>query len=291
MADPAWLDRTRYPFAAQYLDLPAGRMHYVDEGDGPAVVMVHGNPTWSFLYRHLIRHLRPRYCCVAPDLLGFGLSDKPPDWSYQPQEHAANLAALIEHLGLSDLTLVVHDWGGPIGLSYAIEHPERVRRLVILNTWMWPLRSEPYYRAFSGLVGGPVGRFLTRRFNFFARVVMKKVYGDEARLTEAIHQHYLRPLGTPAERIGSAVFPKQMVACSAWLESLWARRSRLDPMPKMFVWGMKDVGFRSKELAQWTQSFPDARIVRLADVGHYVQEEAPDRLNEAIDAFFASTHP
>ncbi len=102
--------------------------------------MVHGTPTWSFMYRHLIRDLSPRYRCIAPDHLGFGLSDRPAGWSYRPEDQARNLARLIETLGLKDLTLVVHDFGGPIGLAYALDHPENVRRLVLFNTWMWSFR-------------------------------------------------------------------------------------------------------------------------------------------------------
>ena len=285
----AWIDRTRYPFGPHYLDLPAGRMHYVDEGNGPPVVMVHGNPTWSFLYRHLIGSLRAQYRCVAPDHLGFGLSDKPPAWSYHPRDHAANLAALIDALDLDGITLVVQDWGGPIGLSYALGHPERIRRIVIMNTWMWSVRSDPYYVLFSAIMGGPLGRFLIQRYNFFARVVLRTTFGDPSRLTEGVHEHYLAPLGTPAEREGCVVFPKQVVAASDWLADLWSRRAALNPIPKLFVWGMKDIAFRPKELAKWRAAFPDAEVVALEDVGHFVQEEAPDRLWEAVDRFLSST--
>lgn len=131
MAAPPWLSRAHYPFAPHYFPTDAGRLHYVDEGNGPPVVMLHGNPTWSFLYRHLIGHLAPDYRCIAPDFIGFGRSDKPADWSYRPQDHAAHLDALMTQLDLRAVTLVVHDWGGPIGLSWALRHPDRVRRLVI----------------------------------------------------------------------------------------------------------------------------------------------------------------
>lgn len=284
-----WLDRSSYPFGAHYLELPAGRMHYVDEGAGSPVVMVHGNPTWSFLYRHQIRHLRSRYRCVAPDHLGFGLSDKPTGWSYHPREHASNLANLIEGLGLGQITLVVHDWGGPIGLSYALDHPDHVARLIILNTWLWRVDGDPYYAAFSGLVGGPLGRYLTRRFNFFARVVMKSVYGDKSRLTPELHRHYLQPLDGPDAREGSAQFPRHILRASDWLGTLWSRRGVIKSIPKLFVWGMKDKAFRPKELARWESAFPQSTVVRLEDVGHYVPEEAPDRLNEAMDRFFSET--
>src|SRR5262249_20412588 len=133
MHNTDWIDRTEYPFTSRYLDLDAGRMHYVDEGEGHPIVMVHGTPDWSFLYRHLIKPLSVGYRCIAPDHLGFGLSDKPIGWGYRPADHARNLRALIDHLGLERYTLVVHDFGGPIGLACAIERPEQVERLVISN--------------------------------------------------------------------------------------------------------------------------------------------------------------
>lgn len=123
MTNTDWIDRNEYPFASHYFQTSAGKLHYVDEGEGPPIVMLHGNPTWSFLYRNLIKQLSSRYRCIAPDYLGFGLSDKPFDWNYRPEEHAKNLAALIEHLGLKEVTLVVNDWGGPIGMHYAVTHP------------------------------------------------------------------------------------------------------------------------------------------------------------------------
>ncbi|MFO7768070.1 MAG: alpha/beta fold hydrolase [bacterium] len=285
---PDWLDPRAYPFEAHHLDLPGGRMHYVDEGEGPPVVMVHGNPTWSFLYRHLIQRLAPRYRCIAPDHLGFGLSEKPSGRSIRPQEHAQNLGTLIDSLGLEGITLVVQDWGGPIGLSFAIERPERVARLVILNTWLWPVDDDWYYRAFSGFMGGPVGAFLIRRLNFFARVVMPMAYGDRKRLTPEIHRHYLRPLGSAEERLQCLTLPREIIASTGWLRSLWNRREVLRERPALIVWGMKDIGFREKELGVWTGALPAAEVVRLTRVGHYVQEEAPEELGEAVDRFLAA---
>ena len=282
-----WIDRSEYPFPTRHWELSAGRMHYVDEGDGPPVVMVHGNPTWSFLYRRLITRLAPRFRCVAPDHIGFGLSDKPADWTYRPAEHARNLAALVDGLGLRDVTLVVQDWGGPIGLSYAIERPENVAGLVVMNTWMWPVDDDWYYRAYGRLVGGPLGRFLTRRFNVFARVVMRRSYGNGRLLTPAVHEHYLRPLGSPADRTGCALLPGEVLGSTDWLRSLWERRSVLADLPALIVWGMKDIAFRTKELDRWVDALPEAEVISLPGVGHYVQEEAPVELGDAVERFLS----
>lgn len=287
MQDVTWIDRDEYPFGSRYLEVPGGRLHYVDEGSGPPVVMVHGNPAWSFLYRDLIRRLRGEYRCVAMDHLGFGLSDKPEGWSYHPADHAANVAALIGHLELERVTLVVQDWGGPIGLSYAAARPGNVARVVIMNTWAWPVDRDPYYIAFSGFMGGPIGRTLIRRRNFFAKTLMPRLFGDRSRLTAAVHEHYLRPLATPADREGCLTLPGHIVSAAPWLTKVWDGVGRLGDRPVLIVWGMKDVAFREKELERWEAAFPAARVVRLEGVGHFVQEEAPDQLGDAVAAFLA----
>ena len=279
------IDREEYPFESHYFQVPAGNLHYVDEGSGPPIVMIHGNPTWSFLYRKLIKRLRPEYRCIAMDHLGFGLSDKPEDWSYLPRDHATNLTALIEGLGLKNITLVVQDWGGPIGLSYAVAHPENIARIVIMNTWAWPVNRDPYYIAFSGFMGGPIGRMLIRRYNFFAKSIMRQAFGDKHKLSAAAHEHYLLALATPEDRTGCFVFPKQIIKSTPWLAQIWENISVLNKIPKLIVWGMKDIAFREKELKRWERAFPDARTIRLDSVGHFVQEESPDELADAVVAF------
>src|SRR5688572_3863851 len=130
---PDWVDRAAYPFRSRYLEVaPGRRVHYVDEGQGDTLLFVHGTPTWSFEWRHVIRDLSRTHRCIAPDQLGFGLSDRPLDFDYSPEGHARVLRAFVERLGISDITLVVHDFGGPIALPLALEQPSRVRRLVLL---------------------------------------------------------------------------------------------------------------------------------------------------------------
>jgi haloalkane dehalogenase len=289
--DTNWIDREEYPFESHYFAAPAGSLHYVDEGSGQPIVMVHGNPTWSFLYRHLIKRLRSEYRCIAPDHLGFGLSDRPKGWSYLPEDHAANLMALIDGLGLKNITLVVQDWGGPIGLAYAVAHPENVARIIIMNTWAWPVNHDPYYIAFSGFVGGPIGRMLIRRYNFFANSIMRQAFGDKRKLSAAAHEQYLRPLAAPEDCTGCYVFPKQIVASTPWLGRLWDKIPTLSSKPILIVWGVKDIAFREKELKRWERTFPAARSIRLRAVGHYVQEEAPAELAAAVVPFVKETTP
>ncbi|WP_163559309.1 alpha/beta fold hydrolase [Halomonas sp. NO4] len=289
MSDARWVDRTAYPFESRYFAVPAGRLHYVDEGTGSPIVMLHGNPTWSFLYRDLIQRFRAKYRCIAVDHLGFGLSDKPREWRYLPQDHAKNLATLIDELGLKDITLVLQDWGGPIGLNYAVAQPDKIARLVLMNTWAWPVDRDFHFIAFSGLMGGPVGRWLIRRYNAFARLLLPLAFADRRKLGASAHRHYLCPLSRPEDRQGCLVFPRQILASTPWLSQLWQSMPRLQGKPALLVWGMKDIAFRDKELKRWEQAFPDAQTVRLGSVGHFVPEEAPDELAAALGRFLAAT--
>jgi len=284
---PTWLDQQEYPFTPKQFSLPMGTMSYVDEGAGEPVVMVHGNPVWSFVYRHFIEHLRGNYRCIAMDHIGFGLSDKPFEWSYRPQAQGENLQALLDSLDLTGINLIVQDWGGPIGLSYAVNNPERIKRLIILNTWMWPVNDDWYYRAFSGFMGGVAGRFLIRRFNFFARVVTRMAYGDKSKIPPRIHAHYLNALPTPQSRKGSWVLPREIIASSDWLTQLWAQRENLSAKPAMLAWGMKDIAFREKELNRWASLFPQASITRYEDAGHYVQDEKGPELVLLVEKFIS----
>jgi haloalkane dehalogenase len=288
MRIPSWLDPELYPFAHNSFEVAAGRMHYVDEGSGLPLVMVHGNPTWSFIYRHLISHFSDRYRCVAPDHIGFGLSDKPVEWSYRPKDHAENLEALIDQLELDEITLVVQDWGGPIGLAYALKHPERVKRIVLLNTWCWPVDRELYYRAYSSLMGGWFGRLLIRRYNFFARTIMPRLFADRSKLSRFIHRQYLEALSTAAERKGCWQLAREVSGSTEWLEYLWARSERLVTKEVLIVWGMRDYAFRRRELNRWIERFPRAPVKRLP-VGHYLQEEAPNRLIDAMEQMLSSS--
>ncbi|MBK8024210.1 MAG: alpha/beta fold hydrolase [Chloroflexi bacterium] len=285
-----WINRDLYPWEAKAHQVPVGTMRYVDESRGEPIVMVHGNPVWSFVYRKLIAGLSDRYRCIAPDHIGFGQSDKPYAWTYLPQHHAANLEYLLLDLDLRDITLVVQGWGGPIGLSYAVEHPERVKRLVILNTWMWPVNDDWYYQAFSNIVGGPLGRFLCRRINMFVRMVVPTAYGTRSRLTPEIHRHYFDPLPTGDSRKGTWVFPRQITHSSEWLASLWARRDCIAGKPAMFAWGMKDIAFREKELTRWQSLFPAAQVTRFPDAGHYVQDEQGEAI-VGLMRDFMERHP
>jgi haloalkane dehalogenase len=285
-----WLDRTAYPFSHHTLNVDGGRMHYVDEGSGEPILFVHGSAAWSFVYRHLIHDLRQEYRCVAPDHLGFGLSAKPAGWGYRLADHARNLAALIDHLGLRRFTLVVHDVGGPIGLSYALDHPERVSRLLILNTFCWPLRGSFALAPgpIAALLRGPIGRLSITRFNTELRVLIPLVYGDRAKLTPAIYRQYLAPLATAEDRHGLFAFAEQVFSGAGWSEGLWERRGAMAGLPAAIVWGIHDPLFGRQFLARWREALPSAEVVTLPGAGHFVQEEEPAEVTQALRRLLAT---
>jgi pimeloyl-ACP methyl ester carboxylesterase len=285
VAAPDWLDRVAYPFTSRWLDLPSGRLHYIDEGQGRPVVMVHGTPDWSFLWRHLVKALAPRYRCLALDNLGFGLSDRPPGSWYLPEHQAANLKMLIERLGLRDLTLVLHDFGGPFGLHYALDKPDNVHSLVLMNTWMWSLADDRRVARVARLAGSRLGRYLYLEWNLSARLIMKRAFGDPARLPPSVHAQYLAPFPDPASRAATWAYARALWGSREWFDRLWKRRERLRDLPVLILWGMKDPALGEPALVRLQSAFARPEVVRLPDVGHFPPEEAPDRLAMLIGGF------
>jgi haloalkane dehalogenase len=263
---PAWVDRAEYPFTTRRLAVDGAAVSYVDEGEGPTVLMVHGTPSWSFLYRHLVRGLRDGFRCVVPDLPGFGLSDKPPGDAYRPEDQARRLTAFIDALGLKDLTLVVHDFGGPIGLAHAIDRPANVRRLVIFNTWMWSLAGNRHYEWPARLMSSRLGRLLYERLGFSVNVLWRQALRD-ARYTSAVHAQYTAAVRDPAARHATWIYARELLGSSAWFDALWQRRDRIARTPALLVWGSKDPAFATA-LPRWRALFGDADVVEWADVGH-----------------------
>ena len=273
-----WLDKKEYPFKSNYFELPMGKMHFVDQGEGLPVVFVHGNPGWSFEFRNSIKKLSKTNRCIANDHIGFGLSDKPFSWNYLPVNHAGNFKTFVNHLNLDKFILVVNDWGGPIGLSYAVDNPEKIKHLIITNTWMWSAKDDPYYRKFSGFVGGPVGRLLIKHFNFFGKVIIKKCIVDKKNFNPGLYKH----LETKNDRKGCWTFPKQIIDSSEWLDSLWQKRENLINIPKTLIWGMKDIAFREKEFNIWDSELSNKTVIKLDNVGHYPHEEATEVFVEEL---------
>jgi haloalkane dehalogenase len=276
------VDTGERPFASHFLAVDGGRLHYVDEGDASAepVLMIHGQPTWSFMYRHLIRGLSPRYRCIAADLIGFGLSDKPREWSYAPELHAANIGALATHLDLAPLNLVVHDWGGPIGLGWATAHPEQVRRIVAFDTWMWSMAELRAGRWFSRIMGSAVGQMGTRRLNLFVEVFMRRALRERWPEVEAA---YRGPLLDPADRQGCALFPRML--CVPWLDDIWQRRSVLSGVPAKLIWGGADPAFPAPMRERLAGVFDDCQVSVHQGIGHFIVEELGERVVSEVRGF------
>lgn len=285
---PAWLDRSAYPFVVHSTRLPSGSaMRFVDEGRGEPILFVHGTPSWSFEWRHVIKALSGTRRCIAPDLLGFGLSERPRDFSYTPEAHARELATFVDALGLRNITLVVHDFGGPIALPLVLEGRGIVRRLVVLNSWMWPIADDPSMARVARALGGRLGKFLYERLNISLRAIMPGAYGDRRKLTRAIHMQYLAPFPDRWSR-GAVLWTlaRSLLGSSGHYERLWNERSVLQSVPMLVIWGMRDPALKPTALERWRAAAPHARVLELP-VGHWPQEEAPDDVVGALREFLS----
>jgi haloalkane dehalogenase len=281
-----------YPFAPRFLDVGPGALHYVDEGprDAAPLLCLHGNPSWSFLYRRLARELRDRHRVVAPDHLGCGLSDKPQGWSYRLADHVANLERLVEALDLRDITLVVHDWGGAIGFGMATRHPERVARLVILNTAAFPEGRMPLRIA---LCRTPVlGEALIRRCNAFALAAVRMAVVKHERMTPVVRRGFLAPYADAASRIAHWRFVQDIPMSPrhpsyATLEEIDAGIPRLADRPAAIYWGERDFCFTPAFRRMWERRLPGAEVHGIEDAGHYVLEDAHERILPWLRDFLA----
>jgi len=270
------------------------RMHYLDEGprDAPPVLMLHGNPTWSFYYRNLVIALRGQFRCIVPDHLGCGMSDKPDDseYDYRLKSRVEDIATLVTHLDLKNpLTLVVHDWGGMIGFTWAVDNPDQVDKMVVLNTAAFPLPEDKKMPAALSLARDTaVGAFLVTRFNAFsgiaARVAFKKPVSKE------IRQAYKLPYDSPENRIATLRFVQDIPLSEKdagfdILNNTAERLHLLRDKPCLIAWGEKDFVFDAPFLNKWLEYFPDAEVHRFADCGHYVLEDGGPALIDTISNF------
>ena len=277
-----WLDRRLYPFTPKRFETVEGTISYLDEGRGPVVLLVHGTPSWSFEFREVVRDLARDHRVIAPDHLGFGLSDKPSRDKLTLARHRARLAALMETLELRDVTLVVHDFGGPIALPLALEADSRIARLLVLNSWMWPSEGDRTIARIDRLVRSPLGRFLYLRLGFSARVILPSAFADRRRLTAPVKAHYLGPLGTVPARAGTYAMALALKGGDAEYAALWEARARLATLPLELVWGARDPALKEHHRLRWEAAFPEAPLTLLEDAGHFVAEERPDAVVAAV---------
>ena len=271
---------------SNFVNLRSGRMHYIEAGSGSPILFVHGTPTNSFEFRHLIASLSATHRCIAPDHLGFGKSERPAAFAYTPEAHAETLREFVGQLRLDKFTLVVHDFGGPIGLPLALADDSRVERVVIMNSWAWPLNDDPKMARGAALIGGAAGRLLYRYANASLRLIMPSAYGDRRKLTKDIHRQYLEVFRDRDARVLVLhALAKALLGSRAHYQSLLDRIDALRRIPVLIVWGMNDSAFQPYQLARWQSLLPHATVARIEGAGHWPHEEEPARVVEAIERF------
>jgi haloalkane dehalogenase len=269
-----------YPFEHRFADLGNGvEMHYVDEGKGETLLMLHGNPSWSFLYRKMIVRLRGDFRCVAPDFPGFGLTETPPGYGFTPREHSDNIERFVDNLGLSDVTLIVQDWGGPVGLGWAGRRPELVKRLVIGNTWAWPLVDQRRMQVFSWLMGGPIGRTIAFLFNGVARFFFKE--GLVKKPEKDVLGMYLAPFRRRVDRKQTSISPRLLIKAADYLSEVEKGLEQIRDRPVFLPWGVKDFAFQELERQRFEGIFPDHQTL-LVETSHFWQEDAGEEAADAI---------
>jgi haloalkane dehalogenase len=281
MLDPSWLDRTLFPFTSRTTEIDGNTVHYIDEGRGPCLLLLHGNLTWSFLYRHMIPKLAPHFRCIALDYPGFGLSTANPGYRFLPREHSEVIEKFIDRLGLKDLRVMVHDWGGPIGLGFAGRRPELVYSLILANTWAWPVNDVKSIMArFSKIADSSFARALILRFNAFAALLIPA--NMNRKLTKPELAAYLGPFSTRTSRLPTWIFPHEILASTEYLAEVELGLSRLREKPALVVWGDADMAFKTRERERLVRHFPKNRILILSGAKHFIQEDAPDEICKAI---------
>lgn len=283
---PTGIDRNEFPFTPRLVDLGQGEaLSVTDTGQGPVLLFSHGTPTWSYEWRHLMRALSPTHRCIAPDHLGFGLSPRPAGADYRPEAHAARFARLIEALGLERVTLLVHDFGGPFALDAALEHPEKVERLVVFNSFAWPFATTRIERMMARMLGGALMRWFYRRFNM-SFVISRSAWGDRKTMSAATWDPYVPRFPDPdsRERVLFAL-ARSMLGSEEYFASLEKRLDRLAAKPIHLVWGMADPAFTPVHLARFRRHWPRATTLELPGVGHWPHLERPTECVTSVTHF------
>ncbi|MEE8161458.1 MAG: alpha/beta fold hydrolase [Acidobacteriota bacterium] len=290
------LIRHLYHFTPHYFEIDGRRCHYLDEGEGDPIIMLHGNPSWSFMYRELIGPLQRSHRVIVPDHIGCGLSDKPSDeqYSYRLEQRVTDLEALLEEIGADrDITLVMHDWGGPIGMGYASRHPARVARFVIFNTTAFLLPAgKQLHWTLRFCRNSSIAAFLIRRFNLFAWCAGRVGFRARA-LPGEVRRAYRGPYDSWENRIAILRFVQDipLTGEDASYEVLRRTQESLPEFretPMLICWGENDFVFDADFLDEWTRRFPQAEVHRFSEAGHYVLEDMCQSIIPLVRSFVAS---
>lgn len=284
--------REQYPFEPRFHLVAGGRMHYVDEGprDARVILCVHGNPTWSFAFRRIVKAFSTTHRVVAVDHLGCGLSDKPQDHAYSLADHAENLRSLVQALDLDRITLVMHDWGGAIGMSFARREPRRIAALFAMNTAAFRSKRMPLRIRACRIPG--IGPFLVRDLNAFAGLTPILAVSDRRAFPFAAQRGMLLPYESKSSRIAILRFVEDIPTTRkhpSW-DELCATEEALSSfarLPVALCWGERDWCFTPAFRREWERRFPAAHVTRCLKAGHYVFEEAPEDVERALAALVA----
>ncbi len=280
--------RAAFPYDAKYVEVGHARMHYVDEGDGDPILAIHGNPTWSFYWRNIIRGFSPTYRVIAPDHIGMGLSEKPAGYDYSMQQHSTNLIDLIDQLDLSNITLLGHDWGGAIGLNAMTQRPDRFKQFVMFNTGAFPPPAVP--RRIAVCRAPLLGRLAVQGLNLFARAAVKMATTQRGGLPPDVRDGMLAPYHSWNDRVGIYNFVADIPfndKHKTWLvlEHLEKQLPEFSHLPSMLIWGMKDWCFDADCLRRFEHLLPNTTVHRLMNAGHWVVEDAADEVEKLLKEF------
>jgi haloalkane dehalogenase len=287
-------DSGLYPFESRYITIDGHRLHYIEEGNGDPVVMLHGNPSWSFYYRNLIRRLSPFYHCIVPDHIGMGYSDKPRDdkYNYTLSQRVMDLEEFLAAKGINrNITLIMHDWGGIIGMSFACRHPQSIKKVVVLNTAAFHFpegKKIPLFLRFTRTIPG---EFLLRAFNSFS-IGATHVGVQRKVLPRKVRMAYTAPYNSWKNRIGILRFVqdiplKKNHPAYDLVTEVQNNLHLFSNRPVLIVWGVKDKIFDKDFLDKWISYFPQATVYRFEDCGHYVLEDAQEEIGNLVVDFLA----
>lgn len=270
-----WLDISEYPFTPRYFDIHGHKLHFIDEGQGDTLLYVHGTPSWSFDFRNIIKELKTDFRCVALDHIGFGLSDKPEHYDYSTQNHSKTLEKFVLEKQLDNITLVVHDFGGPIGLNFAIQHADKIKNLIIINSWLWSSKEDPDFIKTTKMLRSPLLPFLYRYLNFSPRFILPKSFGDD-KISKQLLKQFTKPFADKTQRNGALAFAKSLLNDQDWFQKLWDEKAPISGKPTLFIWGMKDPVIKPRYLDKFVSGFTNSKVLRLETSGHFPQEEQPE---------------
>lgn len=280
-----------FPFGPHYNDVNGFAMHFVDEGNGEPIVLVHGDPTWGYLYRKFIPILSSHHRCIVPDHMGMGKSGTPKErYPYRLRHHVANLEALLLGLKLDNLTLVLHDWGGPVGLGFAARHPHRIKRLVLMNTWAfarWP--SGPFPRLLELIRSEKGEKFVLEKNGYLEPALLGTIHYPE-NLTKSVLEAYRAPYPTPESRLALLCWSRDIPVSER--DPSWGEMKRIEQglaqfteTPVLLLWGMRDPVLPPSVLLMWQRIYPQATTHEIDDASHFLQEDAPERVVTWIEEF------